>query len=96
MEELNNQVPLFTFPTVEAPRFAKGYPASVVFVFALWASVMFGIWFMSRRQSDALGANLESQGSESGSDERTIITDKDENDSHTDPAPVDLAILKAI
>lgn len=50
MEEdgLSPQVPLFTFPTVEAPRFPKGYPASGAFVFALWASVMFGHWYMSR------------------------------------------------
>ncbi|ORX36124.1 major facilitator superfamily domain-containing protein [Kockovaella imperatae] len=41
-------VPLFTFPTVEAPRFPHGYPASVVFNFALWASVMGGIWYMRR------------------------------------------------
>ena len=43
-------VPLFTFPTVEAPRFPHGYPPSVVFNFALWAIIMFGIWFMARRR----------------------------------------------
>lgn len=47
-------VPLFTFPTVEAPRFPHGYPPSVVFNFALWAIIMFGIWFMARRRKLAL------------------------------------------
>lgn len=41
-------VPLFTFPTVEAPRFPHGYPAAVVFEFAMWAILMFGAWFMKR------------------------------------------------
>lgn len=45
------QVPLFTFPTVEAPQFKHGYPATVVFTFALWAVVLFGIWYMARRQA---------------------------------------------
>lgn len=62
------QVPLFTFPTVEAPRFAKGYPASVVFVCALWASVMFGHWYMGRheaRQLETGTAREEGERSES-------------------------------
>lgn len=41
-------VPLFTFPAVEAPRYPHGYPAAVVFQFAMWAFLMFGVWFMKR------------------------------------------------
>lgn len=41
-------VPLFTFPTVEAPEFPNGYPAAVVFEFAMWAMLMFGVWYMAR------------------------------------------------
>lgn len=41
-------VPLFTFPTVEAPKFPHGYPAAAVFEFVMWAILMFGAWFMAR------------------------------------------------
>lgn len=41
-------VPLFTFPTVQAPQFPKGYPACVVFEFAMWAILIFGVWYMAR------------------------------------------------
>lgn len=41
-------VPLFTFPTVEAPRFPHGYPACVAFLFTMWAILIFGSWFMKR------------------------------------------------
>ncbi|WQF82307.1 Putative major facilitator superfamily, MFS transporter superfamily [Colletotrichum destructivum] len=41
-------VPLFTFPTVEAPRFPHGYPAATVFEVAMWAFLMFGTWYMKR------------------------------------------------
>ncbi|KAM0751301.1 MFS general substrate transporter [Meredithblackwellia eburnea MCA 4105] len=29
-------VPIFTFPTVQAPKFPRGYPASIAFTAALW------------------------------------------------------------
>lgn len=41
-------VPLFTFPTVEAPRYPHGYPAATVFEVAMWAILMFGTWYMKR------------------------------------------------
>ncbi|RYP74061.1 hypothetical protein DL771_003250 [Monosporascus sp. 5C6A] len=41
-------VPLFTFPTVQAPEFRNGYPASTVFEFTMWAILMFGVGFMAR------------------------------------------------
>ncbi|KAK1574247.1 major facilitator superfamily transporter [Colletotrichum navitas] len=41
-------VPLFTFPTVEAPRYPHGYPAATVFEAAMWAFLMFGTWYMKR------------------------------------------------
>lgn len=41
-------VPLFTFPTVEAPRYPHGYPASIAFQVAMWGLLMFGVWFMKR------------------------------------------------
>ena len=41
-------VPLFTFPTVEAPRFPNGYPAASVSEFAMWATLMGGTWYMKR------------------------------------------------
>ena len=41
-------VPLFTFPTVQAPQFPHGYPACVVFEVAMWAILMFGVVYMAR------------------------------------------------
>ena len=41
-------VPLFTYPTVQAPQFPHGYPASTVFEFAMSAILMFGVWYMPR------------------------------------------------
>lgn len=41
-------VPLFTFPTVEAPEYRHGYPACVAFELAMWGLLMFGAWFMTR------------------------------------------------
>ena len=39
-------VPLFTFPTVQAPRFSNGYPAAVAFEFAMWAILIGGTYYM--------------------------------------------------
>lgn len=67
-------VPLFTFPTVEAPEFRHGYPASVVFEFLMWALLMFGAWYMKRwktRQSDVEVAD-------SGTDENEELGGRDE------------------
>ncbi|KXJ87582.1 major facilitator superfamily transporter [Microdochium bolleyi] len=63
-------VPLFTYPTVQAPRFPHGYPASAVFEVAMWALLMFGSWYMARwklRQQSPTGsgggaADVEAQG----------------------------------
>lgn len=41
-------IPLFTFPTVEAPRFPNGYPAATAFVFTMWAILMAGVWYVRR------------------------------------------------
>jgi hypothetical protein len=52
-------VPLFTFPTVEAPEFRNGYPATIVFEFLMWAFLMFGAWYMKRWKMKA--SDLEVQ-----------------------------------
>lgn len=41
-------VPLFTFPTVQAPHFPHEYPAVVEFEIAMWSILMFGVWYMAR------------------------------------------------
>src|SRR5690242_12338427 len=41
-------VPLFTYPTVQAPRFPNCYPASAAFEFGMYAILMFGSWYMVR------------------------------------------------
>jgi MFS transporter, ACS family, pantothenate transporter len=43
-------IPLFTYPTVEAPRFPHGYPASTGFLVGMWSFLMFGTWYMPRWQ----------------------------------------------
>ena len=50
-------VPLFKFPTAQAPRFPNGYPAAAVFEFAMWAILMSGTFCMKRWK--AKNADLE-------------------------------------
>lgn len=60
-------IPLFTFPTVEAPEFRKGYPASVVFEFLMWGILMFGASYMKRWKGLLGSGDLEV--AESGGEE---------------------------
>lgn len=85
---LIRQIPLFTFPTVESPRFPKGYPASIAFDIGLYSIVMFGFWFMARkaRRLQAVEAALTSVGDEP---EASSIEDKDiSGQSGDDQEPV--------
>ncbi|KAF5646982.1 pantothenate transporter liz1 [Fusarium tjaetaba] len=71
-------IPLFTFPTVEAPRFPNGYPAATVFEFTMWAILMGGVWYMKRwkikhpdlemrlAEPESLGAASESESGDAG------------------------------
>ncbi|KAM5515570.1 vitamin H transporter [Fusarium oxysporum f. sp. phaseoli] len=74
-------IPLFTFPTVEAPRFPNGYPAATVFEFTMWAILMGGVWYMKRWKTkhpdlEMRLAEPESLGQASGSESgETGITD---------------------
>ncbi|KAK4699614.1 MFS transporter, ACS family, pantothenate transporter, partial [Phenoliferia sp. Uapishka_3] len=45
-------VPIFTFPTVESPRFPKGYPASIAFTVALWVAVLVAMYIHRGRTTD--------------------------------------------
>lgn len=72
-------VPLFTFPTVQAPQFPHGYPACVVFEVAMWGILMFGIVYMARwkvRHPD-LNAVVEVQDMEGRS---TTASDDDQKE----------------
>ena len=92
----HEQIPLFTFPTVESPRFPKGYPASVAFDFGLWAIVMFGFWFMARRASRALQSpETGSQGTVADSQTRAA-SDKDLDDEPALAGQVDGTMEPAI
>ncbi|ORY29542.1 major facilitator superfamily domain-containing protein [Naematelia encephala] len=75
-------VPLFTFPTVEAPRFKHGYPAAVVFTFALWITVLSGVLYMRRRAQLALEQDARPRDSESlqGSDDNLDMKGDSEGD----------------
>jgi len=52
-------VPLFTYPTVQAPRFPNGYPASAAFEFGMYAILMFGSWYIVRwKKRQGLGEEV--------------------------------------
>ena len=46
---------------MEAPRFPKGYPSTVVFTFALWVAVLTGVWYMRRRADKVSTLDVESE-----------------------------------
>lgn len=52
-------IPLFTYPTVQAPRFPNGYPASAAFEFGMYAILMFGSWYIVRwKKRQGLGEEV--------------------------------------
>lgn len=52
-------IPLFTYPTVQAPRFPNGYPASAAFEFGMYAILMFGSWYIVRwKKRQGLGVEV--------------------------------------
>lgn len=55
-------IPLFTFPTVEAPRFSKGYLASLAFLVAMWALMMYAVWYHQTHASAVIGRREEEPG----------------------------------
>jgi hypothetical protein len=68
-------VPLLIFPTVEAPRWKKGFPAALVFEVAMWAIFIFGVWYMARyklrqNRSDEEGRLDAASGTETPLDEK--------------------------
>lgn len=81
-------IPLFTFPTVEAPRFPNGYPAATAFLFTMWAILMVGVWYMRRWKaknpdlemrlaaSERAGEELDSsdQASDEPDEKKTAVT----------------------
>lgn len=52
-------LPLLTFPKVKAPRFSKGYPASIAFEFVMWAILVGGSLYMERWRK--LNPDLDTQ-----------------------------------
>lgn len=73
-------IPLLTFPTVEAPEFRKGYPASVVFEFLMWGFLMFGAWYMKRLKTD--GSEGDPEVADSGAED-VLDEDKKRRDLET-------------
>lgn len=78
-------VPLFTFPTVQAPRFPNGYPAAAVFEFCMWGILVFGVWYMRRwkgRRGDVEvgegGEVGDVRGTEGGGERELEVGDGDE------------------
>lgn len=54
-------IPIFTFPTIEAPRFPKGYPTSIGFALALWALFGFAYWYIGRKKGRVGDEEVESR-----------------------------------
>ena len=69
-------IPLLTFPTVEAPRFPHGYPASITFEVLAWAMLMFGASFMKRWKFRRGDVETITTATRSGDDEETDEKDK--------------------
>lgn len=74
-------VPLFTFPTKQAPRFPNGYPAAVVFETAMWGFLMFGVWYMARWKTKNPDLEMRLAAEETGSEEAPRSTSVDQVDA---------------
>jgi len=74
-------VPLFTFPTVEAPRWKKGWAASIAFLIGMWGLQSLG-YYLGRKDERKKAATASS--SEDGAfvgetlDDARDVKDKDE------------------
>ena len=92
-------VPLFTFPTVEAPRFPNGYPAATVFEFTMWAILMVGVWYMKRWKAKHPDLEMRlaagegnSDGPESDGPEWAALDEKNATKNSTKAQPVEAPI----
>lgn len=72
------QVPLFTFPTVEAPEWRHGYPPTVVFAFVQYILVLFGMWYMNRNPAAQENLGSPDIGLSYSGPEESSISGKDE------------------
>ncbi|KAH7303994.1 major facilitator superfamily transporter [Stachybotrys elegans] len=66
-------IPLFTFPTVEAPRFPHGYSAATAFEFGMWSILMFGTWYMPRWKKRHPEENLQDDNQNTSEDDRVSV-----------------------
>ncbi|OWZ73779.1 hypothetical protein AYX14_00729 [Cryptococcus neoformans] len=71
-------VPLFTFPTVEAPEWRHGYPPTVVFAFVQYILVLFGMWYMNRNPAAQVNLGSPDIGLSYSGPEESSISGKDE------------------
>ncbi|KAI8206657.1 hypothetical protein KHU50_006286 [Colletotrichum sp. SAR 10_65] len=79
-------IPLFTFPTVEAPRYPHGYPAATVFEVAMWAFLMFGTWYMKRWKLKHPDLEMRLANEEASQDAAGVTSDSDRPEAETAPA----------
>ncbi|KAI8254452.1 hypothetical protein K4K53_009142 [Colletotrichum sp. SAR 10_77] len=79
-------IPLFTFPTVEAPRYPHGYPAATVFEVAMWAFLMFGTWYMKRWKLKHPDLEMRLASEEASQDAAGVTSDSDRPEAETAPA----------
>ncbi|KAJ0273876.1 hypothetical protein COL940_009651 [Colletotrichum noveboracense] len=79
-------IPLFTFPTVEAPRYPHGYSAATVFEVAMWAFLMFGTWYMKRWKLKHPDLEMRLANEEASQDAAGVTSDSDRPEAETAPA----------
>ncbi|KAI5478862.1 MFS general substrate transporter [Pseudohyphozyma bogoriensis] len=60
-------VPLFTFPTVQAPQFPRGYPVTLGLILIFWPLFLYAIWIHRNRKpvdhadEKAIGGSVEEE-----------------------------------
>lgn len=79
-------IPLFTFPTVEAPRYPHGYPAATVFEVAMWAFLMFGTWYMKSWKLKHPDLEMRLANEEASQNAAGVTSDSDRPEAETAPA----------
>lgn len=86
-------IPLFTYATVDAPRFKKGYPTSLAFALLMWITFV-GVYYYYRRSITEYDNQVEGSETASSSGATTIVGDEEKSVSPKVASPkLDLPTL---
>lgn len=80
-------IPLFTYATVDAPRFKKGYPTSLAFALLMWITFV-GVYYYYRRSITEYDNQVEGSETASSSGANTIVNDEEKSASSMVASPV--------